>query len=304
MDLLRTPDECFENLPGFPFAPHYVEVPAGDGGPAIRIHHLDEGPADAPTVLLLHGEPTWSYLYRKMIPVLVDAGYRCVAPDLVGFGRSDKPAHREDVTYARMVEWLRAALFDELDLHDLTYVGQDWGALIGLRLVAEHPDRFARVVLSNGGLPTGDQRVGKAFMSWLEFSQTADEFPIGGIVSGGCTTALSPEEISAYDAPFPEEQHKEAARQMPSLVPISPDSEAAEANRAAWAVLQTWEKPFLLAFSDSDPITAGADGPFLKLVPGTEGLPHTTIEGAGHFVQEDAGADLARIVIDLIERTP
>ena len=304
MDLLRTPDECFEDLADFPYAPHYVEVPAGDAGPAIRIHHLDEGPADAPTVLLLHGEPTWSYLYRKMIPVLVDAGYRCVAPDLVGFGRSDKPAHREDVTYARMVEWLRAALFDELDLHDLTYVGQDWGALIGLRLVAEHPDRFARVVLSNGGLPTGDQRVGKAFMSWLEFSQTADEFPIGGIVSGGCTTALSPEEIAAYDAPFPEEQHKEAARQMPSLVPISPDSEAAEANRAAWAVLQTWKKPFLLAFSDSDPITAGADGPFLKLVPGTEGLPHTTIEGAGHFVQEDAGADLARIVIDLIEGTP
>ena len=304
MDLLRTPDECFEHLSGFPFTPHYVEVPSGDGDQRIRIHYLDEGPGDAPAVLLLHGEPTWSYLYRKMIPVLVDAGLRCVAPDLIGFGRSDKPAHREDVTYARMVEWLRAALFDELDLRDLTYVGQDWGALIGLRLVAENPDRYARVVLSNGGLPTGDQRVGDAFMAWLDFSQNAEQFPIGGIIDGGCTSTLSPEVIAAYDAPFPEEAHKEAARQMPSLVPITPDSEAAADNRRAWEVLRGWEKPFLLAFSDSDPITRGADRPFLKLVPGTEGLPHTTIEGAGHFVQEDAGAELARIVIDLIERTP
>jgi len=304
MDLLRTPDECFDDLPGFPFAPHHVEVPTGDGDQVLRIHYLDEGPADAPTVLLLHGEPTWSYLYRHMIPVLVDAGLRCIAPDLVGFGRSDKPADRNDVTYARMVEWLRAALFDQLDLRDLTYVGQDWGALIGLRLVAENPDRYARVVLSNGGLPTGDQRVGEAFLAWLDFSQNAEQFPIGGIIDGGCTSTLSPEVIAAYDAPFPEEPFKEAARQLPSLVPIAPDSAAAADNRRAWEVLQTWEQPFLLAFSDSDPITKGADRPFLKLVPGTQGMPHTTIEGAGHFVQEDAGPELARIVIDLIERTP
>lgn len=303
MDLLRTPDECFAALPGFPFAPRYLEVPSGDGDQALRLHYVDEGPVDGPTVLLLHGEPTWSYLYRHMIPVLVEAGLRCIAPDLVGFGRSDKPADRSEITYRRMVEWLRAALFDELDLRDLTYVGQDWGALLGLRLVAENPDRYARVVLSNGGLPTGDQRVGEAFRSWLDFSQNAESFPIGGIVAGGCTSDPPPEVIAAYDAPFPDDTYKEAARQMPSLVPITPDDEAAEDNRRAWAVLQTWEKPFLLAFSDSDPITEGADRPFLKLVPGTEGQPHTTIEGAGHFVQEDAGPELARIVIDLIERT-
>jgi haloalkane dehalogenase len=303
MELLRTPDERFADLPGFPFAPHYVEVPTGDGDQTLRIHHLDEGPADGPVALLLHGEPTWSYLYRHMIPVLVDRGVRCIAPDLVGFGRSDKPAHREDVTYARMVEWLRAALFDQLDLSGLTLFGQDWGALIGLRLVAENTDRFDRVVLSNGGLPTGDQRIGKAFLAWLDFSQNAEQFPIGGIIDGGCTSDLTPEVVAAYDAPFPDDTYKEAARQMPSLVPIDPDNPAAVANRAAWDVLQTWEKPFLLAFSDADPITAGADAPFRKLVPGTEGQPHTTIEGAGHFVQEDAGPQLATIVADLIERT-
>ena len=304
MDLLRTPDERFEGLPGFPFAPHFVEVPSGDGDQTLRIHYLDEGPTNGPVVLLLHGEPTWSYLYRHMIPVLIDAGLRCIAPDLVGFGRSDKPAHREDITYAGMVEWLRAALFDELDLHDLTFVGQDWGALIGLRLVAEHPDRFSRVVLANGGLPTGDQNVGDAFRSWLDFSQNAEEFPIGGIVSGGCTTDLTAEVVTAYDAPFPDDTYKEAARQMPSLVPIDPDSAASADNRAAWEVLRTWDKPFLCAFSDADPMTRGADRPFLKLVPGTQGQPHTTVEGAGHFIQEDAGPELAHIVIDVIERNP
>lgn len=304
MELLRTPDDCFADLPGYPFAPHWVEVPTGDGDQTLRLHVVDEGPRDAETVLLLHGEPTWSYLYRHMIPVLVDAGLRCVAPDLVGFGKSDKPAERADVTYARMVEWLRAALFDELDLAGLTLVGQDWGALTGLRLVGEHPDRFARVVLSNGGLPTGDQRVGDAFRAWLDFSQNAEQFPIGGIVNGGCTTDLAPEVVAAYDAPFPDDTYKEAARQMPSLVPIDPDSAASAANRAAWEELQRWEKPFLLAFTDSDPMTAGADRPFRKLVPGAADQPHVTIEGAGHFVQEDAGPELARIVVDLIERTP
>lgn len=298
MDVLRTPDERFDGLPGYAFEPHYVEVP-----PGLRIHYLDEGPADAATVLLLHGEPTWSFLYRHMIPVLVDRGLRCVAPDLVGFGRSDKPADRADVTYAAMVEWLRAALFDRLDLSGLTLVGQDWGALIGLRLVAEHPDRFDRVVLSNGGLPTGDQNVGEAFRAWREFSQTAEQFPIGGIVKGGCTTDLSAEVIAGYDAPFPDDTYKEAARQMPSLVPAEPDNPASADNRAAWEVLQRWEKPLLTAFTDSDPITKGGERPFLKLVPGAQGQPHTTIEGAGHFVQEDAGPELATIVADFVEAT-
>ena len=304
MELLRTPSERFVGLPDYPFEPHWVEVPSGDGDQTLRLHYVDEGPAEAPTVLLLHGEPTWSFLYRHMIPVLVDRGLRCVAPDLVGFGKSDKPADRADVTYARMVGWLEAALFDQLDLSGLTLVGQDWGALTGLRLVAAHPDRFDRVVLSNGGLPTGDQNVGDAFRNWREFSQTAPEFPIGGIINGGCTTDLSPEVVAAYDAPFPDESYKEAARQMPSLVPAEPDNPAAADNRAAWEVLQRWEKPFLLAFTDSDPITKGGERPFLKLVPGTQGQPHTTIEGAGHFVQEDAGPQLATIVADLVEATP
>lgn len=302
MELLRTPDERFADLPGYGFAPRYVEIDAGDGDP-LRVHHLDEGPPEAPAVLLLHGEPTWSYLYRHMIPVLVDRGLRCLAPDLVGFGRSDKPAHRADVTYARMVGWMAAALFDELDLSGLTLVGQDWGALIGLRLVGEHPDRFDRVVLSNGGLPTGDQDVGDAFRAWLDFSQNAEQFPIGGIVNGGCTTDLTPEVVAAYDAPFPDDSYKEAARQMPSLVPISPDDPAAEANRAVWEVLGAWDKPLLTAFTDSDPITRGGDRPFQKLVPGAQGRDHPTIEGAGHFVQEDAGPRLATIVADLIEAT-
>jgi haloalkane dehalogenase len=235
--------------------------------------------------------------------VLVDRGLRCLVPDLVGFGRSDKPAHRADVTYARMVGWMAAALFDELDLSGLTLVGQDWGALIGLRLVGEHPDRFDRVVLSNGGLPTGDQDVGDAFRAWLDFSQNAEQFPIGGIVNGGCTTDLTPEVVAAYDAPFPDDSYKEAARQMPSLVPISPDDPAAEANRAVWEVLGAWDKPLLTAFTDSDPITRGGDRPFQKLVPGAQGRDHPTIEGAGHFVQEDAGPRLATIVADLIEAT-
>lgn len=303
MDVLRTPDDRFVDLPGYPFTPHYVEVPAGDGGPDLRVHHLDEGPADGPVVLLLHGEPSWSYLYRHMVPPLVEAGLRCVAPDLVGFGRSDKPAHREDVTYARMVEWMRAALFDRLDLSGLTFFGQDWGALIGLRLLAEHPDRFDRAVLSNGGLPTGDQRVGDAFRAWLDFSQNAEHLPIGGIVDGGCTTDLAPEVVAAYDAPFPDDTYKEAARQMPSLVPISPDDPASADNRRAWEALQRWEKPFLLAFSDSDPITAGAEKPFLKLVPGTAGQAHTTVEGGGHFVQEDRGPELAGIIADFVRTT-
>ncbi|HEY8545150.1 MAG TPA: haloalkane dehalogenase, partial [Acidimicrobiales bacterium] len=206
MELLRTPDDRFEGLPDFPFTPHYVHVDDTEGGP-LRVHYLDEGPPDGETVLLLHGEPSWSFLYRRMIPVLVDAGLRCVAPDLVGFGRSDKPAERSDYTYARHVEWLREALFDHLDLRGATLVGQDWGSLVGLRLVGEHPDRFARVVIANGGLPTGDQKLTDAFLAWQKFSQEAPTFPVGGIINGGCTTDLAPEVVAAYDAPFPDDRY-------------------------------------------------------------------------------------------------
>jgi len=301
MDVLRTPDERFAALPDFPFAPHYVTVPDGEGG-ELRVHHLDEGPREAAPVVLMHGEPSWSFLYRKMIPVLVEAGLRAVAPDLVGFGRSDKPAARSDYTYQRHVDWMTSWL-EALDLRDATLVGQDWGGLIGLRLVAEHPERFARVVAANTYLPTGDRHPGDAFLAWQRYSQEAPELPIGRIVNSGCTTDLAPEVIAAYDAPFPDEIYKEGARQFPVLVPTRPDDPASEPNRAAWDVLRRWTKPFLCAFSDQDPITRGADRQFQKQVPGCEGLTHPTIEGAGHFLQEDRGEELARVVVDFVRTT-
>lgn len=299
MDALRTPDERFAALPDFPFAPNYTEVDDGEGG-SLRVHYLDEGPADAPVVLLMHGEPSWCFLYRKMIPVLVDAGLRCVAPDLIGFGRSDKPTRRDDYTYARHVEWMRAALFDHLDLADATLVGQDWGGLIGLRLVGEHPDRFARVVTANTFLPTGDQTPGEAFFNWQRFSQEVEDFAVGFIVATGCAERPAPEVAAAYDAPFPDDTYKAGARQFPMLVPSSPDDPATPANRAAWEVLRRFEKPFLTAFSDRDPITGGSDAVFRREVPGCAGQPHTTIEGGGHFLQEDRGPELARVIADWI----
>jgi len=303
MQLLRTPDDRFEGLPDFPFTPRYARVDDTAGGP-LRVHYIDEGPPEGEVVLLLHGEPSWSFLYRTMIPVLVDAGLRCVAPDLVGFGRSDKPAARGDYTFARHVEWMREALFDHLDLQGVTLVGQDWGSLVGLRLVGEHPDRFARVVIANGGLPTGDQPLSEAFLAWQKFSQEAPSFPVGGIVNGGCTTDLAPEVVAAYDAPFPDDTYTAGARQFPVLVPTSPDDPAAAANRAAWDVLATFDKPFLTAFSDADPITRGGEKIFHRTVPGTHDHPHTTIEGGGHFLQEDQGPQLAKVVADFVASTP
>jgi haloalkane dehalogenase len=303
MDALRTPEDRFEGLPGWSFEPRYVEVDDGEGG-SLRIHHVDEGPPDGEVVLLLHGEPSWAYLYRHMIPVLTAAGLRAVAIDLAGFGRSDKPAKREDYTYARHVEWVRAAAFDELGLDGITLVGQDWGGLIGLRLVGEHPDRFARVVAANTFLPTGDRNPGEAFLAWQRFSQEVPELPVGRIVNGGCTTDLAPEVIAAYDAPFPDESYKEGARQFPTLVPTRPDDPASDANRAAWEGLRRFDRPFLCAFSDSDPITAGADRVLREDIPGAQGQPHTTIEGGGHFLQEDRGAELAAVVVELVRATP
>jgi len=301
MEVLRTPDERFADLAGFSFGPHYVEVPSGDGG-VLRMHYVDEGPADAEPVLLLHGEPSWSYLYRKMIPVLTAAGHRAVAPDFVGFGRSDKPIRREDYTYQRHVDWTRAFL-EALDLRNITLVCQDWGGLIGLRLAAEHPERFARIVAANTFLPTGDRSPGEAFLAWRRYSQETPEFHVGGIVKGGCVTDLPPEVIAAYDAPFPDDRYKAGARQFPTLVPVSPDDPAATPNRKAWEVLLRWEKPFLTAFSDSDRITRGGDRVLQAMIPGAKGQAHTTIEGAGHFLQEDKGEELAAVVVDFIART-
>jgi len=296
METLRTPDHRFAALPGWPFPPRYVEV---DG---VRIHYVDEGPRDAAPVLLLHGEPSWSYLYRKMIPPIVAAGYRTVAVDLVGFGRSDKPVRREDYTYQRHVDWMRGAL-RALDLHDTTLVCQDWGGLIGLRLVAEHPEWFARVVAANTFLPTGDRPAGPAFLAWQQYSQTTPDFHVGGIVRGGCRTELTAEVEAAYDAPFPDDRYKAGARQFPLLVPTSPDDPASGPNRKAWEALRQWRKPFLTAFSDQDPVTRGADRFLQADIPGAQGQPHTTIAGGGHFLQEDCGAELARVVLDFITRT-
>jgi haloalkane dehalogenase len=302
MKTLRTPDNCFEGLPGYGFAPHYADIPDLDGG-TLRVHYLDEGPPDGPTVLLLHGEPSWSYLYRHMIPVLTGAGLRTIAPDLVGFGRSDKPTPRTEYTFARHVEWVRNLLFGHLHLAEINLVCQDWGGLIGLRLVGEHPEHFARVVAANTFLPTGDGTPSQAFLGWLKFSQEVEVFPTGAIVNMGCVTELSPEVVAAYDAPFPDQSYAEGARQFPTLVPVSPDDPAAAANHQAWKVLETFDKPFLTAFSDGDPITAGSDRILQARIPGAAGRAHVTIAGGGHFLQEDRGPELAAAVIDFIRTT-
>jgi haloalkane dehalogenase len=299
MHVLRTPDERFRDLKDFNFQPNYFGVPDGEGG-SLRVHYLDEGPQLAEPVLLMHGEPSWCYLYRKMIPVLVGAGYRAVAPDLVGFGRSDKPAETGDYTYQRHVDWMQA-LLDQLNLDRITLVCQDWGGLIGLRLVAEHPERFARVVVANTGLPTGDHAMSDAFFAWREYSRTAPDFHVGGIIKGACVRPLSDAIIAAYDAPFPDDAYKAGARIFPSLVPITPDDPAAGANRNAWQVLSRFEKPFLTAFSDGDPITRGGDKVFCKIIPGARNRIHVTIKDAGHFLQEDQGEQLARVVVDFMK---
>jgi haloalkane dehalogenase len=302
VQILRTPDERFANLPDFPFAPHYIEIPDGDGG-TLRVHYLDEGPRDGQTVVLMHGEPSWSFLYRKMIPVLVRAAFRVVAPDLVGFGRSDKPASRSDYTYARHVAWMKAVLIDGLKLEGATLFGQDWGGLVGMRVLAENISHFKRLVVGNTGLPTGDATPSEAFMQWQKFSQESPRFPIGTIVSNGCATRPSPEVAAAYDAPFPNDTYKEGARIFPSLVPTRPDDPASDANRKAWAVLEQWGGPVLCAFSDKDAVTAGGEKPFLRL-PGAQGQAHVTVAGGGHFLQEDRGEELAGIIVRFIEANP
>tara|TARA_Y100000780_G_scaffold99841_1_gene90711 strand:- start:618 stop:1529 length:912 start_codon:yes stop_codon:yes gene_type:complete len=302
MEALRTPEERFADLPDYPFEPNYAEVRDGEGG-TLRVHYLDEGPADAAPVLLVHGEPSWSYLYRHMVPVLVDAGHRVVVPDLVGFGRSDKPTRQTDYSYARHVAWLSELVFDHLDLRDATFFGQDWGGLLGLRLVADEPDRFARVVIGNSGLPTGHGPASEAFLRWQRFSQTTPVFPVGDLVGRACTTELSAAVVAAYDAPFPDDTFKAGARIFPSFVPTNPDDPETAPNQAAWRVLEAFQKPFLCAFSDSDPVTAGGDAPFLAKVPGARGRQHPTIVGAGHFLQEDAGPELAAVIRDFISDT-
>jgi haloalkane dehalogenase len=304
MKILRTPDERFENLADYPFAPNYVDVPSGDGSSSLRIHYVDAGPSDWETVLLMHGEPSWSYLYRKMIPIITRAGFRAFAPDLVGFGRSDKPADRKDYTYQRHVDWMQAWL-EALDLQRITLVCQDWGGLIGLRMVAANPDRFYRVVVANTGLPTGDGRVPEAFKAWRKFSQEVPEFDVGVIMSMAYPDApLAESVIAAYNAPFPDDSYKQGARIFPTLVPTTPDDPSSHANRKAWEVLSHFKKPFITMFSDGDPITRGGERIFQERVPGAKDQQHITITGAGHFLQENKGEDFARAVVEFISRTP
>ncbi|KAA0155442.1 hypothetical protein FNF29_01817 [Cafeteria roenbergensis] len=350
--VLRTPESAFAGLVPGAGDPSFAHVggavtaafqdrlSAGDrpalaafpaDGPRVRMAYIDEGKrSSGECILLLHGEPSWSFLYRKMVAPLVARGFRVVAPDLIGFGRSDKPGRREDYTYDRMVGWLAELVFDVLGLgrkaagQRLTLVCQDWGGLLGLRLVAARPHRFARVVTANTFLPTGAAKMPAAFRRWVEFSQTAPDLPVGGIVSGGCETPLSDEAIAAYDAPFegcdeswgaaaagtrgaqePPLDAKAGVRVLPALVPTEPDSVDAVTNRACWRVLATYRRPWLCAFSDGDPITAGADLVIREAVPGCRaaGVHHCTIRGGGHFLQEDRGEELAAAVASFVEET-
>ena len=302
MKYLRTPDSCFESLPDYDFAPHYIIVDDTENG-NLRLHYLDEGPENGEVILMLHGEPSWSYLYRKMIPIAVAAGYRVIAPDLIGFGRSDKPTETSDYTYQRHLDWLRN-IITQLQLSDITLMCQDWGGLLGLRLVAEHPDSFARVLAANTGLPTGEHSPSEAFSNWQKYSQNVPVFPAGGIINGGTTCDLPQDIIAAYDAPYPEENFKAGARQFPLLVPTSSANPASEANKAAWKVLMQWQKPFMTAFSDSDPVSAGGDKIMQKLIPGCKGQEHTTIVNGGHFLQEDQGEKLVEVLLNFIQNNP
>lgn len=331
MEILTTPEARFTNLPDWPYPPHYTEVFDGEGG-TLNVHHVDVGPEDGDIVLCMHGQPTWGYLYRHMIPILVDAGLRVIVPDLVGFGRSDKPAAREDFSYQRQVDWLGAWLATN-DFSDITLMAQDWGGLVGLRLVADHPSRFARILVANTGLPAPvkvpqatidavehyrahaptpslmemaqalrkpdpDKRE-LAFAQWQKWCWETPDLPIGMMIAGTLHgRSLSPDEIAAYDAPFPDASYKMGPRAMPALVPILPDDPALPAQLEAWGVLSSWERPFLCAFTDNDPVTRGADQAFIARVPGAKDQPHTTIEGGGHFLQEGRAEALSRILID------
>jgi haloalkane dehalogenase len=299
---VRTPDECFHQLDGYPWPAHYAEVRSPDepdpSTATQQMAYLDEG--DGAPVVLLHGEPSWSYLYRHMVGPLVGAGFRVVAPDLIGFGRSDKPEQESAHTYARPVAWVTDLLFRHLDLSDATLFCQDWGGLIGLRVVAENVERFARVCAANTGLPDGSRKLGQAWWGFYDFVRATPDLPIGALVSGGVATPMAAEVKAAYDAPFPDASFKAGPRALPGLIPQEPDAPGAADNRAAWTVLEGFGRPFLCLFSDSDPITAHGDEPFLERVPGTKGQPHSVVPG-GHFLQEDSGAQLARHLIDWMQ---
>jgi len=296
MKSLRTPEARFENLPDYDFKPNYCEV-----GEGLRLHYVDEGPRTGRTIILMHGEPSWSYLYRFMIRQLSAAGFRVLAPDLVGFGKSDKPTELSDYSYTAHVAWTQAWL-DHMDVKEAVLFCQDWGGLIGLRLVAENSNRFAAVMAGNTGLPVGKGTPSEAFLKWQKFSQTIPVFPTGQILQGATVRELSPEEVAAYDAPYPDETYKAGARIFPALVPTDPSMEGVAQNLEAWEVLKKWTKPFLTGFSDQDPVTKGGEQLFQKLIPGASGQPHAILKGGGHFLQEDVHAELSEMLIELCAR--
>lgn len=291
MRILRTDEARFIGLPDYPFAPHYLDVQ-----PGLRMHYVDEGPATVAPVVMLHGEPSWSYLYRHMIPRVAGAGHRVLAPDLIGFGKSDKPAEVTDYSYQRHLAWLTSWM-EALDLRNITLVCQNWGSLLGLRLAAEHPHRFQRIIVGNGMLPTGESSVPAVFTLWKAFATYSPWFPIGRIVQLGTGRTLSKAELAAYEAPFPSAEYKAGARAFPKLVPVTPDDPASAPNKAAWQILEKWKKPFITCFSNGDPITRGGDRYMQRRIPGAHGQPHITLRG-GHFLQEDCPEDFARIIND------
>jgi haloalkane dehalogenase len=300
MEILRTPDSRFDGLPGYAYSPKYhtVDVDAASKDLALRMHYVDEGPKNSRPILLLHGEPSWSYLYRHMIPIVAEAGYRAIAPDLIGFGRSDKPASQQDYSYASHEKWLESFVLG-LDLKRIVLVCQDWGGLLGLRLVARHSDRFDAVVAANTFLPSGREPMGDAFAKWQRFSQEVPEFNVSQIIEKGCTGELSEQVRAAYDAPFPDESFKMGARKFPMLVPTSADDPDAIVNQGLWKQLAAFDKPFVTAFSDGDPITRGADRILQAAIKGANNKHHTTIKGGGHFLQEERGPELAKVVLTL-----
>jgi len=294
--ILRTPEEKFTSILDYPFQPHYIDVSED-----LRMHYVDEGPSDGEVVLLLHGEPSWSYLYRKMIPVYVEAGYRAIAPDLIGFGKSDKPVEMDDYTYASHTEWLMS-LITQLKLTGINMFCQDWGGLLGLRIAGLHPNLFSRIVAGNTMLPNGKGKPSEAFLQWQSYSKTAEVLAINKVMQNSTVTKLTEEEINAYWSPFPDKEYMAGAKIFPSLVPTSEDDPAIPTNLEAWKGLTGFTKPFLCLFSDKDPITAGGEKILKKYIPGTNDMPHQTITDAGHFLQEDKGNEIANIMVDFMRK--
>jgi haloalkane dehalogenase len=295
MNIIRTPDDRFENLPGFPFQPHFLEI-ADTGFGSLRMHYLDEGPADGATMLLLHGQGCWSYIYRSMIPQLVEAGYRVIAPDYIGFGRSDKLPSTEDYTFEKHVAWLTAFLA-QMKLSRVTAYLFDWGGFFGLRVAAEHPEFFDRIVLSNTNLPTGDSEGAKWFIDWRARQFALPEFPQGDMVDDGAHFKLTPETIAAFDAPYPDESYKTGPRRFPMILPITSDMGSVPENLAAWDRLATWEKPVLTVFSASFTGTSMGPEKLLEHIPGANGPDHGLLTEAGFYIVEDQPEELARRLI-------